>query len=87
MFDFPTDLWARILYDTAVSYRDQSCDRLLMIDALVPLYFGRTFAFVKKTKSMSTRQAEESLEEDCSIFEMTKPYFVKRWLEKKPLAH
>jgi len=87
LFDFPTDLWARILYDTAVSYRDQACDRLLMIDALVPLYFGRTFAFVKKTKSMSTRQAEESIEEDCGIFEMTKPYFVKRWLEKKPLSH
>lgn len=87
LFDFPTDLWARILYDTAVSYRDQACDRLLMIDALVPLYFGRTFAFVKKTKSMSTRQAEESIEEDCGIFEMTKPYFVKRWLEKKPSSH
>jgi glycosyltransferase involved in cell wall biosynthesis len=87
LFDFPTDLWARILYDTAVSYRDQACDRLLMIDALVPLYFGRTFAFVKKTKSLSTRQAEESIEEDCGIFEMTKPYFVKRWLEKKPLSH
>ena len=87
LFDFPTDLWARILYDTAVSYRDQVCDRLLMIDALVPLYFGRTFAFVKKTKSMSTRQAEESIEEDCGIFEMTKPYFVRRWLEKKPLSH
>jgi glycosyltransferase involved in cell wall biosynthesis len=87
LFDFPTDLWARILYDTALGFRDEACDRPLLIDALVPLYFGRTFAFVKKTKSMSTRQAEESIEEDCGIFEMTKPYFVKRWLEKKPLSH
>jgi glucosylglycerate synthase len=79
-FDFPTDLWARILYDTAVSYRDQASDRLLMIDALVPLYFGRTFAFIKKMKSMSTRQAEEAIEEDCTVFEMTKPYLVHRWL-------
>ena len=83
LFDFPTDLWARILYDTAVSFRDQACDRLAMIDALVPLYFGRTFAFVKKMNPMSTRQAEETIEEDCTIFEMTKPYFVKRWMEKR----
>jgi hypothetical protein len=28
---------------------------------------------------MSTRQAEEAIEEDCMTFEMTKPYFVKKW--------
>lgn len=82
LFDFPTDLWARILYDTAVSVQNRACDRLLIIDALVPLYFGRTFAFVKKARAMSTRQAEETIEEDCTIFEMTKPYLVKRWLAK-----
>ena len=31
---------------------------------------------------MSTRQAEETIEEDCTIFEMTKPYLVKQWLAK-----
>jgi glycosyltransferase involved in cell wall biosynthesis len=79
LFNFPTDLWARILYDTAVSYRDSVCDRDLMMDALIPLYFGRTLSFVKKTRRMSTRQAEEAIEEDCMTFEMTKPYFVKKW--------
>ncbi|MBN2031822.1 MAG: glycosyltransferase [Deltaproteobacteria bacterium] len=82
VFTFPTDLWARLLYDTAVSYRQRVCDLDLMMDALIPLYFGRTFSFVKKTKRMSTRQAEEAIEEDCLTFEMTKPYFVKKWTEK-----
>jgi hypothetical protein len=81
LFNFPTDLWARILYDTAVGYRDRVCDRDLMMDALIPLYFGRTLSFVKKTKRMSTRQAEEAIEEDCMTFEMTKPYFIKKWQE------
>jgi glucosylglycerate synthase len=81
LFTFPTDLWARLLYDTAVSYRQRVCDPELMMDALIPLYFGRTFSFVKKTKRMSTRQAEEAIEEDCLTFEMTKPYFVKKWAE------
>jgi hypothetical protein len=82
VFAFPTDLWARILYDLAVSYRDSVCDRDLMMDSLIPLYYGRTFSFVKKTRRMSTRQAEETIEEDCMTFEMTKPYLVRRWMGK-----
>ena len=82
VFTFPTDLWARILYDMAVSYRDAVCDLELMVDSLIPLYFGRTFSFVKRTKRMSTRQAEEAIEEDCMTFEMTKPYLVNRWMKK-----
>jgi hypothetical protein len=83
VFTFPTALWARVLFDTAISYRDRVCDPDLMMDSLIPLYFGRTFSFVKKTKRMSTRQAEDAIEEDCMTFEMTKPYFVKKWMEGK----
>jgi glycosyltransferase involved in cell wall biosynthesis len=82
VFNFPTDLWARILYDMAVAYRDGLPDPDQFMDSLIPLYFGRTFSFVKKTKRLSTRQAEEAIEEDCMTFEMTKPYFIKRWLNK-----
>ena len=82
MFTFPTDLWARVLYDMAVAYRDSICDRDLMMDSLIPLYYGKTLAFVKKTKRMSMLHAEEAIEEDCMTFEMTKPYLVRRW-EKK----
>jgi hypothetical protein len=82
VFDFPTDLWARILFDFVISYRDRVSDRDRMVDSLLPLYFGKAFAFVKKTNRMSARQAEETIEEDCAVFEMTKPYLVQRWLEK-----
>jgi hypothetical protein len=83
VFAFPTDLWARVLFDMAIGYRDEICDRNLMMDSLIPLYFGRTFSFVKKTKRMSTKQAEESIEGDCATFEMTKPYLLKRWNKKQ----
>jgi glycosyltransferase involved in cell wall biosynthesis len=79
VFTFPTDLWARILYDFTVGYRDSVCETGIMIDSIIPLYFGRTFSFVKRTKRMSTRQAEEAIEEDCMTFEMTKPYLIRRW--------
>jgi len=52
------------------------------MDSLIPLYYGKTLAFVKKTKRMSMLHAEEAIEEDCMTFEMTKPYLIRRW-EKK----
>ena len=82
-FDADADLWARVLYDMAIGYRDGVCDPDLMMESLIPLYFGRTFSFVKRTKRMSARQAEEAIEEDCMTFEMTKPYLVSRWNKKK----
>ena len=82
-FAFPTDLWARVLFDMAVAYRDAIMDRDMMMDSLIPLYFGRTLSFVKKTKRMSIKQAEEAIEEDCITFEMTKPYLLKRWNQNK----
>jgi glycosyltransferase involved in cell wall biosynthesis len=78
-FNFPTDLWARVLFDMAISYRDQVVDRDVMMDSLIPLYFGRTLSFVKKTRRMSIKQAEEAIEEDCATFEVAKPYLLKRW--------
>jgi len=63
----------------AVGYRDAIIEQDLMMDSLIPLYFGRTLSFVKKTKRMSIKEAEEAIEEDCMTFEMTKPYLLQRW--------
>lgn len=81
-FNFPTDLWARVLFDMAVSYRDARMDPGLMMDSLIPLYFGRTLSFVKKTRTMSIKQAEEAIEDDCVVFERAKPYLISRWKNK-----
>jgi glycosyltransferase involved in cell wall biosynthesis len=81
-FNFPTDLWARVLFDVAIAYRDEILDRDTIMDSLIPLYFGRTLSFVKKAKRMSIKQAEEEIEEDCVTFEMTKPYLIQRWKKR-----
>ncbi|MFO7783358.1 MAG: glycosyl transferase [Thermodesulfobacteriota bacterium] len=83
VFTFPTDLWARILFDMGVAFRDGVRDPDVLMESLIPLYYGRTFSFVKKTRRMSTQQAEEAIEEDCITFEMTKPYLIKRWQGKQ----
>jgi glycosyltransferase involved in cell wall biosynthesis len=82
-FSFPTDLWARVLFDMAVAYRYSDLDRDGMLDSLIPLYFGKTLSFVKRTKRMSIKQAEQAIEDDCLTFEMTKPYLLQRWATKK----
>jgi glycosyltransferase involved in cell wall biosynthesis len=84
LFDFPTDLWARVLFDVAIAYRDEVVDRDLMMDSVIPLYFGRTLSFVKKTRRMNIKQAEEAIEDDCMTFEMAKPYLIRRWNGASP---
>lgn len=82
LFTFPADLWARLLYDLAVSYQVAPDQRDLLLESLIPLYYGRIFSFVRKTRRMSFRQAEETIEEDCMTFELTKPYLIRRWQER-----
>lgn len=81
LFTFPTDLWARVLYDWAIAYRG-SDDTESLMDSLIPLYFGKTLSFVRKTEKMTIQQAEEAIEEDCMTFETTKPYLVRKWDKK-----
>lgn len=78
-FDFPTQVWAKMLFDYAVAYRNETVDRQLLLDSLIPLYFGKTLSYVRKTERMSVQQAEEFIENECVVFEETKPYLLERW--------
>lgn len=79
-FSLPSQTWARILFDSAGNYRKMGeSDRLNLVDSLLPLYLGKVLTFVKKTERMSTQQAEEYVENECMIFEESKPYLIKIW--------
>ena len=78
-FDFPTQLWAKVLFDFAVAYKRGEVDKEDLMNSLIPLYFGKTLSFVRKTARMSVQQAEEFIENECMIFEETKPYLLDRW--------
>ena len=78
--DFPTVVWVKILYNMAVAYKNMAGgDRDALLESLIPLYFGKTLSFVKKTERMSIQQAEEFIENEAVIFEETKPYLIERW--------
>ena len=78
-FEFPTQLWAKVLFDVAVAFRDREGERESIMESLIPIYFGKTLSFVKKTERMSMKQAEELIENDCLIIEEARPYLNKSW--------
>jgi hypothetical protein len=78
-FSFPSELWARILYSYSVAHKKEQVERHVLLQSLVPLFLGKTLSFVKKTERMSIQQAEEYIENECMIFEETKPYLASKW--------
>ncbi len=78
-FDFPTVLWAHVLFEFALAWRDRETGPRELVDSLWPLYCGKVLSYVLKTEWMSTPQAEEFIEEECRHFEESKPYLIERW--------
>ncbi|MDQ7837728.1 MAG: glycosyl transferase [Thermodesulfobacteriota bacterium] len=79
LFNVPPLVWALILFDFAVAYHKAKIDRSTLLEALMPLYFGKTLSFVKKAGQMSIQEAEEQIESESMVFEEAKPYLVRRW--------
>jgi len=83
-FDFPTNLWINVLIDFAVAYRDKLWVEDELLDSLIPIYFGKTLSYVKKTERMSIRDSEDFIEDECIQFEASKKLLIKRWDGSKP---
>jgi hypothetical protein len=82
-FEFPANLWAEILVDFAVAYNNSAYETEKIMQSLIPLYFGRTCSFVIQLEPMTIQQAEEVIEDQCIVFEQTKPYLLKKWFDTK----
>jgi len=78
-FRFPDDLWARVVYDFALGHHYAVIHREHLLRSLVPLYLGRTAAFVLATRERSAAASEAAAEGVARAFERQKPYLVERW--------
>jgi len=82
---YPSNLWARIIFDFAVAYKtttsEEERDRIMA--ALIPFYHSRVLNFVNNTRAFSTAEAEEYLEQFQRIFEGEKYYLIERWDQAK----
>ena len=82
---YPSNLWARIIFDFAVAYKcaETEEERDQMMEGLIPFYHSRVLNFVNKTRDFSTAEAEEYLEQFQRVFEGEKYYLIERWDQAK----
>lgn len=79
-FSFPSHTWALVLFSAALAYRNRDeAERTRVIDSILPLYLGKVVSYANRTERISIQQAEEHVEETCTIFEENKSYLVERW--------
>ncbi|MFH1624920.1 MAG: glycosyltransferase [Pseudomonadota bacterium] len=78
-FYYPSDLWARILFNFAIAYRNNEIPQEQIIEAMIPFYHSRILSFVNKTGHMETKECEEYFESIVRVFEGEKYYLIKRW--------
>jgi glucosylglycerate synthase len=82
-FNYPADLWARTVFEFAASYHKAVISRDHIVQALVPLYRGRTLSFLMENRDVSGEDIERSVESLCGEFERLKPYLLEVWADKK----
>jgi glucosylglycerate synthase len=82
-FDYPAELWVRTAFEFAASYHKSVISRDHIVQALVPLYRGRTLAFLLENRDRSEAEIEKSVESLCCDFERLKPYLLEVWADRK----
>lgn len=82
-FEFSAGLWVRVVYDFAIAYNIGTVSPELVVDALLPLYCGRTAHFVMKTEWMTSFEAEIEVEHAAETFEVLKDYLRYHWVRAK----
>jgi len=80
-FEFPQNLWAEMLNDFAIAYKNGAREKEKIMESIIPLYFGRTCSFVVASEPMNIQQAEEVIEDQCIVFERSKPSLLARWFD------
>lgn len=82
-FNYSADVWVRTAFEFAAAYHKSVINRDHIIQALVPLYRGRSLAFLLENRDGSEEDIENSVESLCGEFERLKPYLLEVWSNGK----
>lgn len=85
-FILPEDLWAKTVYDIAIAYNFSGEEKELVVNSLIPLYYGRTASFMNEVEGMSPVMVEALIEGQARVFEEYKSYLRDRWDKAKKKA-
>jgi glycosyltransferase involved in cell wall biosynthesis len=78
-FVYPSDIWARTVYEFAAAYHRAVIGRDHVVQALVPLFRGRAVTFLTENREASAEQVESNIESLCQTFERERPYLIDSW--------
>jgi hypothetical protein len=67
------------VYDFALGHHYSVVHRDHLLRSLVPLYLGRTAAFVIGTRDAGPETSADRVEAVSTCFEREKPYLIERW--------
>ncbi len=86
-FVFSYKLWVKTIYDYILfshrfrhTFMEMSLP--LVLESMIPLYFGFVASFVKKTQDMNNQEAEEEIERISLEFEQSKKYLADNWMKR-----
>ena len=84
-FELPLELWIKSLYDFATAYTKQTngLHAAEVIDALVPIYYAMIASFVRQTRNLNSHQAEDVINQQCTVFEKLKTYLIDTWNSRR----
>jgi len=82
-FNYPADLWVKTVFEFAASYHKSVMNRDHILQALVPLYRGRSLTFLLENRDGSEESDEIREESLCREFERLKPYLLEIWGDGK----
>jgi hypothetical protein len=77
-FSFPTDLWARTVYDFLLAYHLRTINRGHLLGALTPMYLAWVASHLRNSEGDAAKSAYH-IEETAAAFVAEKPYIVSRW--------
>lgn len=82
-FEYPAELWTRTVFEFVASYHKSTINRDHIIQALVPLYRGRSLTFLTENRDGAGEDIEMREEALCADFERLKPYLLEIWADRK----
>ncbi|HEX8816044.1 MAG TPA: glycosyltransferase [Terriglobales bacterium] len=82
-FNYPAELWAKTVFEFAAAYHNSVINRDHIIQAMVPLYRGRSLTFFQESRNGNGNDIEANVEALCGEFERLKTYLLERWSDGK----
>jgi hypothetical protein len=72
-------LWVSTVYEFLLAHRRGVMRREHILQALAPLYLGRTGSFLRQYATAHEAEVDDALESLCREFERSKPDLIQRW--------